>query len=42
VPLLTLLLFAPVIGLMPQAAIAAVVIVYSIGLIQPADFRAII
>ena len=29
------------IGLMPQATLAAVVIVYSIGLIQPAEFRAI-
>ncbi len=41
VTLLTLLLLAPIIGLMPQATLAAVVIVYSIGLIQPADFRAI-
>ena len=39
--LLVLLLLAPVIGLMPQATLAAIVIVYSIGLIQPADFRAI-
>jgi len=40
--LLTMLLLAPLIGLMPQATLAAVVIVYSIGLIQPADFRAIV
>ena len=36
-----MLLLAPLIGLMPQATLAAVVIVYSIGLIQPAEFRAI-
>jgi len=40
--LATLLLLAPVIGLMPQATLAAVVIVYSIGLIEPAEFRAIL
>jgi SulP family sulfate permease len=40
--LLTLLVLAPLVGLMPQATLAAVVIVYSIGLIQPADFRAIL
>ena len=40
--LLTMLLFAPLIGLMPQATLAAVVIVYSIGLIKPADFRLIL
>jgi SulP family sulfate permease len=40
--LLTMLLLAPLISLMPQATLAAVVIVYSIGLIQPADFRAIV
>ncbi len=38
----TMLLLAPLIGLMPQATLAAVVIVYSIGLIQPADFRDIL
>ena len=38
--LLTMLFLAPLIGLMPQATLAAVVIVYSIGLIKPADFRA--
>jgi MFS superfamily sulfate permease-like transporter len=40
--LATMLLLAPVIGLMPQAALAAVVIVYSIGLIKPTEFRAIL
>jgi anti-anti-sigma factor len=38
----TLLLLAPLLGLMPQATLAAVVIVYSIGLIEPAEFRAIL
>ena len=38
----TMLLLAPLLGLMPQATLAAVVIVYSIGLIQPAEFRAIL
>lgn len=40
--LVTMLLLAPFIGLMPQAALAAVVIVYSIGLIKPEEFRAIL
>jgi high affinity sulfate transporter 1 len=40
--LLTMLLLAPVISLMPQATLAAVVIVYSVGLIQPAEFRSIL
>jgi MFS superfamily sulfate permease-like transporter len=39
--LLTMLFLAPWIGLMPQATLAAVVIVYSIGLIQPKEFLAI-
>ncbi len=39
--LATMLLLAPLIRLMPQATLAGVVIVYSIGLIQPAEFRAI-
>ncbi len=39
--LATMLLLAPVLGLMPYATLAAVVIFYSIGLIQPAEFRAI-
>ncbi|MCC8404048.1 SulP family inorganic anion transporter [Paraburkholderia sp. MMS20-SJTN17] len=38
----TMLLLAPLIGLMPQATMAAIVIVYSIGLIEPAEFRAIV
>ena len=42
VALLTLLFLAPLIALMPEAALAAVVIVYSIGLIQPVDFRHIL
>ncbi len=41
VALLTMLLLAPVIALMPEATLAAVVVVYSIGLIKPAEFRAI-
>jgi MFS superfamily sulfate permease-like transporter len=39
--LVTMLVLAPLIGLMPQATLAAVVIAYSIGLIDPAEFRAI-
>ncbi|MFC3914299.1 SulP family inorganic anion transporter [Pseudaeromonas sharmana] len=39
--LATLLLLAPVLGYLPHATLAAVVIVYSVGLIQPAEFRAI-
>ena len=39
--LATMLLLAPVLGLMPHATLAAVVIVYSVGLIQPTEFRAI-
>ncbi|MDH5207620.1 MAG: SulP family inorganic anion transporter [Burkholderiaceae bacterium] len=39
--LATMLLLAPVLGLMPHATLAAVVIVYSVGLIQPAEFLAI-
>jgi high affinity sulfate transporter 1 len=38
----TILLLAPLLALMPQATLAAVVIVYSIGLIRPAEFRAIL
>jgi high affinity sulfate transporter 1 len=37
----TMLLLAPMLGLMPNATLAAVVIVYSVGLIQRAEFRAI-
>jgi sulfate permease, SulP family len=39
--LLTMLLFAPVLGLLPHATLAGVVIFYSIGLVQPAEFAAI-
>ena len=39
--LATLLLLGPLIGLMPQAALAAVVIVYSIELFKPAEFAEI-
>jgi high affinity sulfate transporter 1 len=38
----TMLFLAPVIGLMPQATLAAVVIVYSIGLFSPREFRAVL
>lgn len=38
----TMLLLAPLIGLMPYATLAGVVIVYSVGLFKPADFRAIL
>jgi len=37
----TMLFLAPLLGLLPHATLAAVVIVYSVGLIQPAEFRAI-
>ena len=40
--LLTMLLLAPLLGLMPHAVLAGIVIVYSIGLIRPADFRSIL
>lgn len=38
----TMLFLAPLIGLMPHATLAAVVIVYSVGLIKLADFRDIL
>jgi len=38
----TLLLFAPLIALMPNAVLAAVVVVYSVDLIRPAEFRHIV
>ncbi|MCF1708266.1 STAS domain-containing protein [Tabrizicola sp. J26] len=38
----TMLLLSPLLGLLPNAVLAAVVIVYSVGLIQPADFAAIL
>lgn len=37
----TMLLLAPLLGLLPHATLAAVVIVYSVGLIAPAEFLAI-
>lgn len=37
----TMLFLAPLLGLLPNATLAAVVIVYSVGLIQPGEFRAI-
>jgi len=37
----TMLFLAPLLGLLPQAVLASVVIVYSVGLIQPAEFIAI-
>jgi sulfate permease, SulP family len=40
--LITMLFLAPLIALMPQATLAAIVVVYSIGLIKPAEFRAIL
>ena len=40
--LATMVLLAPLISLMPQATLAAVVIVYSIGLIKPAEFGEIL
>jgi len=39
--LVTMLMLAPLIGLMPQATLAAVVIVYAIRLIRPREFRVI-
>ncbi len=40
--LATMFFLAPYIGLMPQATLAAVVVVYSIGLIKPVEFRSIL
>ena len=40
--LVTMLFLAPLMGLMPEATLAAVVIVYSVGLIKPEEFRAIL
>jgi sulfate permease, SulP family len=42
VSLLTMLLLAPLLGLMPHAVLASIVVVYSVGLIQPAEFRNIL
>jgi high affinity sulfate transporter 1 len=41
VAVFTMLLLAPLLALLPQATLAAVVIVYSVGLIRPAEFAAI-
>jgi sulfate permease, SulP family len=40
--LVTMLFLSPFIALMPEATLAAVVIVYSIGLIKPVEFRAVL
>jgi SulP family sulfate permease len=40
--LLTMLFLSPLVGLMPQAVLAAIVIFYSASLIKPAEFRAIL
>jgi SulP family sulfate permease len=37
----TMLVLAPLLGLLPQAALAAIVIVYSVGLIKPEEFALI-
>ncbi|HEY4142203.1 MAG TPA: SulP family inorganic anion transporter [Pseudolabrys sp.] len=37
----TMLVLAPPLGFLPQAVLAAIVIVYSVGLIDPAEFAAI-
>jgi len=42
VALLTMLFLSPVVALMPYAVLAGIVIVYSIGLIRPVDFRKIL
>jgi len=40
--LMTMLLLAPLLGLMPHAVLAGIVIFYSLGLIKPAEFRSIL
>lgn len=40
--LVTMLFLSPLIGLMPHATLAAVVIVYSVGLVKPQEFRDIL
>jgi high affinity sulfate transporter 1 len=42
ITLVTMILLAPLIALLPQATLAAVVIVYSIGLIRAVEFREIL
>lgn len=39
--LATMLLLAPLVGFLPHSTLAAIVIVYSVGLIKPEEFRAI-
>ena len=39
---MTMWLLAPLLGLMPHAVLAAIVVVYSVGLIKPAAFREIL
>ena len=41
VALASLLFMAPVLSLLPQATLSVIVVVYSLSLIQPAEFRAI-
>jgi sulfate permease, SulP family len=40
--LVTMLLLAPYVALMPQATLAAIVVIYSVGLVKPAEFREIL
>ncbi|ACA16085.1 sulphate transporter [Methylobacterium sp. 4-46] len=40
--LATMLVLAPILSLLPHATLAAIVVVYSVGLIQPGEFRAIL
>jgi len=40
--LMTMFFLAPLIAILPQSALAALVIVYSLGLIKPSDFRDIL
>jgi anti-anti-sigma factor len=40
--MVTMLFLSPLIGLMPHATLAAVVIVYSVGLVKPQEFRDIL
>lgn len=42
ITLVTMLVLAPFLALMPQATLAAVVVIYSIGLIKPVEFREIL
>jgi high affinity sulfate transporter 1 len=42
ISLLTMLLLSPLIALLPHAVLASIVIVYSVGLIKPAEFRNIL